>query len=330
MRLSKLALVGLGSIGRRHLRLIHKIRPDIDVILVRSGIGEHWPEEKLAHRIVRSVNEAVSEQVQAAVIASPSSLHIEQSQKFAEKKIHLLIEKPLSNNRQGIDELIDTVTHHKIVALVGYIFRYDPGAKRFREIIEGNYLGNLVHAHIECGSYLPEWRPDQNYKETASACVEKGGGVLLELSHEIDYMRWFLGEISSVQALIYNSGLLGINVEESADLIFETKQGMPVSMHLDFNRRHPSRFCKLQGENGELVWDALQKKIIWRLADGEIKTEAFPMNRDYCYIQQLTHFFDCIENKSKPAVSITDAAATLKLIEAAKRGNKIAGRVILS
>ena len=88
-----------------------------------------------------------------------------------------------------------------------------------------------------CYSYLPDWRSKRNYSKTSSAMKKLGGGVLLDLSHELDYIRWFFGEMKSVFANIQNSGTLDIDVEDSVDMIFESDKGFSVSVHLDFNSR---------------------------------------------------------------------------------------------
>ena len=85
MRVNRLAIIGLGSIGRRHLRLVSEIRPDIEIIVVRSGHGFSCREEKEATKIVYSINEAIQEGIQAAIISSPTTLHLKQSLELAKK-----------------------------------------------------------------------------------------------------------------------------------------------------------------------------------------------------------------------------------------------------
>ena len=105
MKLTKIAIVGLGSIGRRHLRLIKEIVPDIEVILVRSGKGQSWLEESMADHVVFSIQSAIKMNIQAAIISSPTTFHVEQAVQLVASGIHLLIEKPLSNSMDGVKEL---------------------------------------------------------------------------------------------------------------------------------------------------------------------------------------------------------------------------------
>ena len=103
------------------------------------------------------------------------------------------------------------------------------------EMINSKKIGKILHVQVDCGSYLPEWRKGQDYRKSVSAKTKLGGGVLLELSHELEYIRWFFGDMKSVYANIQNSETLDIDVEDSVDMIFESDKGFSVSVHLDYN-----------------------------------------------------------------------------------------------
>lgn len=328
--LNNIAIIGLGSIGRRHLRILKEIKPEINITVVRTGKGNDCPEEQLADKVIFSIDEAIKYGCQAAIISSPATKHIEQATILAKAGVHLLIEKPLSSSIDGINNLIHTVEKNKIIGLIGYVLRYDPAAIKFKEYIDSGFIGKILHINVSCGSFLPDWRPGQNYKNTVSASSKLGGGVLLELSHELDYMRWFFDEMSYVYAYLSNSGTLDINVEESADLIFVSGEGYPISVHLDFNRKHPKRECVAQGTNGELIWNAIEQKVSWRLIGDNNGEDLFKFKRDDTFKWQIEHFFNCIENNDKPIVTINDAGETLKLIDAAKKSHKIGKRVALA
>ena len=329
MEVKKLAIVGLGSIGRRHLKLIKKIRPELDVILVRSGRGDLWPEEKLATKTVKTISEAISEGIEAAIISSPTGVHLPQAVELAEAGIHLLIEKPLSYSLEHISDLEKVVLNKKLVVLVGYVLRYDPCAVRFKELLESDFIGDLLSVKIECGSYLPDWRPDQDYRKTVSAIPELGGGVLLELSHELDYMNWFFGKPSDVQAKLRNSKTLELDVEDQANMIFTGENGIPISMHLDFCRRHTQRECVAQTTEGELAWNAVKKQVKWKPYNANEVVDEFDFERDYIYQQQLEHFFECVENEIELVVSLSNGIDVMQLVDAVHSANKIGRKITL-
>ena len=320
----------MGSIGQRHLRLAKELRPKLNISAVRSGMGKKVEEEKLLNAVVHSLEEAIDSGIEAAIIATPSVYHIQQAIELMERGIHVLIEKPLSHSLNNINELLKVRKKSKVVGLVGYCLRYNLGALKFNELLNNNKIGQILHVQIDCGSYLPDWRKGQDYRQSVSAKAELGGGVLLELSHELDYIQWFFGNMKSVFANIQNSGTLDIDVEDSADIIFEAEQGYSVSAHLDFNSRNTRRKCIARCSNGDLIWDAINNEVIWRPADGPEDVKKFQNDRDYIYKEQLKHFFNCIEKEKQPSVSIHDGVAVLRMIESAKQSHKIGKKVAVA
>ena len=320
--LNCLAIVGLGSIGRRHLRLISEIRPDIKIIVVRSGHGSACDEEKMAVKITDSIGDAIKEGIQAAIISSPATLHLKQSLELAKNGIHLLIEKPISHTSDRVKELLKIVNENRITTMVGYVLRYDLGAIKFKNWLDNKIKGKILHARIECGSYLPDWRPDQDYRKTVSALSELGGGVLLELSHEVDYLYWFFGKPKDVQAQIRNSGTLDINVEDQVDLLVTSEQGYCISVQIDFNRRHVERKCKVLTTEGELIWDAVNKNVTWKGVNKEQFKYEYNNERNSIYRKQLEVFFDCIENDNDPIVTVKDGINVISLIDAVRNASE--------
>ena len=317
-----LAIVGLGSIGRRHLRLISEIRPDIKIIVVRSGHGSACDEEKMAVKVTDSIGDAIKEGIQAAIISSPATLHLKQSLELAKNGIHLLIEKPISHTSDRVKELLKIVNENRITIMVGYVLRYDLGAIKFKNWLDNKIKGKILHARIECGSYLPDWRPDQDYRKTVSALSELGGGVLLELSHEVDYLYWFFGKPKDVQAQIRNSGTLDINVEDQVDLLMTSEQGYCISVQIDFNRRHVERKCKVLTTEGELIWDAVKQNVTWKGVNKEQSKYEYNNERNSIYRKQLEVFFDCIENDNDPIVTVKDGINVISLIDAVRNASE--------
>ena len=328
--INNIGIIGLGSIGQRHLRLVKELRPELNIIAVRSGKGKKIEEEKLVDSVVYSLEDAIGAGIQAAVIATPAICHVTQAKQLMEVGVHVLVEKPLSHSMENVNELMNINQKSGAVGLVGYCLRYDPAALKFKEMLNDKKIGEILHVTINCGSYLPHWRPEQDYRQSVSAIKELGGGVLLELSHELDYIRWFFGDMKSVYANIQNSGTLGINVEDSADIIFESELGFSVSVHLDFNSRNARRKSIARCANGDLIWGAFANKVIWLPANGPEELETYKNDRDYIYKEQLKHFFDCIENKKLPSFSIHDGVAVLHMIDSIKQSHKIGEKVALA
>jgi len=329
MIINRLAIIGLGSIGRRHLRLVSEIRPDIEIILVRSGYGSECEEEKMASKTVHSIGEAIKYGIQAAIVSSPAILHLEQSLELAKNGVHLLIEKPLSHTSDRVNELLEVINKNSVIAMVGYVMRYDSGAIEFKNWISNKITGKILHARIECGSYLPDWRPGQDYRKTVSALSGLGGGALLELSHELDYLHWFFGKPIDVQAQIRNSGSLNIDVEDQADLFMTSEQEYPIVAQIDFNRRYVKRKCTVLTAEGELTWNAVKQNVTWKTVNEGSSSYDYSDKSDYIYRTQIEVFFDCIENDNAPIVTVEDGINVLRLIDAARDSSINGDKIIL-
>ena len=318
MKVSHIALVGLGSIGRRHVRILKELRPEFAITLVRSGKGLTWPEQQLAQRVVKTSAEAIRSGAQAAIVCSPAPFHVSQAMEWIKEGRPVLIEKPLSHDTVGLSELAALAEARKVPVLVGYVLRYDVAAQYFYEWLKSDEIGELLYVRVECGSFLPNWRPEQDYRESASARKDLGGGVLLELSHELDYVNWFFGPINDVQASLQNSDTLEVDTEDGAELLLHNTNGLPVSLHLDFYRRVPIRQCRVQTTKGELSWDCLAQLVRWTDDKGQFTEKIFQQERDDLFRCQLEHFFDCLEKHAVPKVTLNDGIDVMQMIEKAR------------
>ena len=134
--INNIGIVGLGSIGCRHLRLARELRSDLNIVAVRSRKGKKIEEEKLVDSVVYSLEDAIGCGIEAAIIATPAVYHVQQAIELMEKRIHVLIEKPLSHSLDNMTELLKVNKKTKTVALVGYCLRYNSGALQFNNILK--------------------------------------------------------------------------------------------------------------------------------------------------------------------------------------------------
>ena len=169
---------------------------------------------------------------------------------------------------------------------------------------------------------MPNWRKNIDYRHSVSASKKLGGGVLLELSHELDYLRWLFGEVKNVYAKLTNSNTLKINVEDNAEIILETYSGITILVNLNFSTKSVSRKCILSGTKGLLEADLINNSLLFKKNNKKTKIQFFKKRNDLKYEKQIKHFFECIERNKKPLVSFREGLKTLKLIEAIKLSNK--------
>lgn len=322
MQLKRILVVGYGSIGKRHLRIIRNSIKNAQIMLLRHTEVAEAPG--LADFATSSIDDVKKFSPQAAVIASPATFRLDIARVLADLNCHLLIEKPICANSMGVSEFLSTARNKGVVCQVGYNLRFLPSLVKFRRLIKESAIGEVFSVHCEVGSYLPLWRPTSDYRKTVSANNFLGGGVLLELSHEIDYLKWIFGEVLWVNAWSGKVSNLDVDVEDSTRVIiaFKTDNNRELvgNISLDFIRRDKTRCCKVIGEKGTLLWDGIKDSLEFC---GENNTElkqifCMPTERDYTYEIQWENFVQCIELKSKPYVTGEDGLETLRIVELIK------------
>ena len=254
--LSRILIVGLGSIGKRHLRIAKKLFPEVEVGVLRHR-KVNGPVEDGVDHLFYTYDDAVSFKPDIAVIANPATHHLSIAQQLGEAGVNMLIEKPLAESSDGVSQLIKQCDRNKVKLAVGYNLRYLPSLNEFKNLIEKGIIGDIWSVKSEIGQYLPSWRPDSDYRHCVSAKKSLGGGVLLELSHELDYMQWVFGEPRWVLASLTKQSNLEIDVEDNAHIIMEmndslTNRSAVVTVNMDFIRHDTTRTCTVIGEFGTM------------------------------------------------------------------------------
>jgi predicted dehydrogenase len=322
--LSRILIVGKGSMGLRHLQLSRQLYPGAEIkILVHQKPHE---EVKLSDGCLETMEQVQKFAPQIAIIANPATFHLETAQKLAEAGVHLLIEKPISASTVGVLELIKACKENNAVLMTGYNLRFLPSLIHFNELIKKKTIGKILSVRCEVGQYLPDWRPNKDYRITVSGNISLGGGVLLELSHEIDYLRWIFGDIDWVRATLSKQSSLEINVEDSAHLIlgFEPNSKghqLVANLNLDFLRHDRTRSCTAIGENGTLRWNGVTETVdIYKPKSGnwEVLFRHHSENNE-TLISEWKSFLESVYKKTEPAITGEDGLRVLEIIEAAQK-----------
>ena len=329
--IKRILIVGHGSMGKRHLRLARGLLPNADIRVLRHQVTGEVPE--FSNGCFFSIEEAITFAPQIAVIANPAPFHIATAQALANVGVNLLIEKPLSDSLDGVRQLLKTCKKNNIVLLTGYNLRFLPSLQCFRDLLGEGVIGKVLSVRCEIGQYLPSWRPDCDYQKTVSARREWGGGALLELSHEIDYLRWIFGEAVWVNATLSRQSRLEIDVEDTAHLVigFAPDNGghqLIASVNMDFIRHDTTRLCYAIGEKGSLRWDGLNGEVELFEAGAKAWRSLYsvPQQRDDSYLAGWTNFIESISRNKLPLVSGEDGLRVLEIIDAARQSAESGGR----
>lgn len=320
--IQRVLIAGYGSIGQRHLRLVRESLPDAEIRLLRRSC-DTLPEG--ANGCFTDLEQALAFQPQIAVIATPAPFHVETARALVRHRCHVLVEKPLSDTSDGVPELLQEAKQHGACLQVGYNLRYQPSLSEFRKHIQAGRVGQVLSIRCEIGQHLETWRPNTDYRNSVSARKALGGGVLLELSHELDYLHWIFGEVAWISAWTGKQSTLDIDVEDSAQLLLGfagsgAGPGPVASVSLDFVRHDTTRRCVAVGSIGTLAWDGITGEVQCFTAE-QGKWEELSCHvpvRDQTYRNQWRDFLDCIEQGKTPFSDGQSALVALKIVEAAR------------
>jgi len=324
----KFVVIGCGSIGERHIRNLNSLSAGEILAYDADPNRLNLIKEKYNVEIIENLENALDQKPDAVLVCTPPTLHISIAMKAVKHGAHLFIEKPISNNLQGVDKLLEVAQKKKLSILVGYNLRFNESIQLIKKMINDGIIENVLSANAEFGQYLPDWRPQQYYTKSYTARRELGGGIILDGSHEIDYISWFLGDVKEVFCYADKISKLKVNVEDTAEILLKFKNNVTANIHLDFIQRVYSRNCKIIGEKGTIIWDYPNDLVrIYTENKKKWKTISMKMNKENMYIDEMRHFIDCIYGKTKPLVDGETGKRVLEVALAAKKSSET-GNVI--
>lgn len=299
----KILITGLGSIGRRYARILPSIG-NFDIYALRSGQGAPCPGVTDLY----SWGEVARVSPKVAFITNPTSMHISTALKCTELGMHLFIEKPLDMQLSGLVKLKNAVIAQGLSSYVAYNLRFHPGIITLRDIIKRE---GFWHANVRCSSWLPAWRPGTDHSKSYSANAVMGGGVVLDLSHDLDYSCYLFGEPVSITGVARHSSNITSDVEDVADLTLNLKSGQHVSVHLDFCSRFPERVVSVSTSKASYQLDLIQG-ILLKSRNGKITEEHYTVDSDFTYNAEVRYFFSHLGGEIMNDVS--EASLLLKKI----------------
>lgn len=331
--ISRALVAGLGSIGQRHLRLLREALPGADIRVLRHSRCDGEVEH--ANACFSRLEEAQSFAPELAVIASPAPFHVATARALAETGAHLLVEKPVSDGTAGVADLIALCADRGLVCQVGYNLRFFGTLQAFRAELLAGRIGAVQAVRCEIGQFLPVWRLGADYRHTVSAQRALGGGVLLELSHELDMLRWVFGEVDWLSAWTGRQGALEIDVEDCVMIQMRFSSGPVAQLGMDFLRRDTTRTCTAIGAQGSLRWDAVAGRVDHFDPEHGAWTELTQVtpDRDASYRAQIAALLAAIAERhgdistqgsgtpEQVAAQGVDGLAVMRLVEAARRSD---------
>jgi predicted dehydrogenase len=320
----RILVVGCGSIGQRHIHNL--IRIGGNDIAVCDSNKELLSTVTLALKIkdkFASLDDALKQQFDAVTVCTPSAFHVPAALAAVQKGYPVFIEKPLSNSLTGVQELLQAADKSKIPVMVGFNLRFHPCLQKIKQFLNENKIGKKINIRVQVGQFLPDWHPTQDYRKSYSAQKALGGGIILDAVHEIDYVRWFMGEVEQIFCYAGKLSNLEIDTEDNAEILLKFKSQAIGEIHMDYIQRSYNRSCEIIGDEGTITWNFNDNFVrIFTVPDKTWHVylassgEKFDFNETY--INEMKCFLDCVNGHAWPPVDGQEGKRNLEIALAAK------------
>lgn len=319
----KLGILGVGSVGLRHVRALASLGVrDVTALRTRRGRAPDLPPD-LAHvRQLADEDEFWRSELDGVVIANPTTLHANALERAAARGLRVFVEKPIAAELHQLPKAPVATDN----VIVGFCMRFHPLVEAIRTFITApsSPIGRVLKARMYFGSYLPRWYPDPDYDYRVKYVSRKdlGGGVLRTYCHEIDIVQHLFGPIVSVAADVQRLSELEIDVDDSAMLLCRTQSRVVASVEVDFLAPGSSRFGMFMGTKGRLDYDFNPMPAARFVGYDREEVEVFSRPNypiDDMYRAQMADYLDFIRTGETRACSYAEAVAVMRVIEAAEQ-----------
>jgi predicted dehydrogenase len=317
----RILIAGLGSAGRRHLRNLRALGCDVAVLRRTARDAEATTAE---HGVAafHTPAAAVGWKPRRVVVSNVTSKHVATARWAIEHGYHVFIEKPIAHAASDVESLLQLADARRKCVAVGCNLRFHPALEAIRSNILDGRIGRLLTARAEVGSYLPDWHPEADYRTEYSARKALGGGALLTLIHELDYVLWIAGPVTEANGRRARVSSLEIDVDDVAEIICRHASGALTSIHMDFLDRAYNRRSRWVGERGTIEW-RWGGPVELLLPDGrrDVLWENPLFDDNETYVRELSDFLSASTTGRAPRTSGWEALATLQtaLVAAERR-----------
>jgi predicted dehydrogenase len=315
----RILIVGFGAIGQRHLSNLAKRNDCKTAVCRRTPQDAQQTREGFGVEAFESLQASETWRPDCVIICNPTSAHIKTAQWAIDQGFHVLIEKPISHTLVGVDKLISKAQTHNLNIGIACNLRFHPALQTIKKAVTDGRIGTLLSVRAEAGTYLPDWHPTKDYRTEYSARSDLGGGALLTLIHELDYVYWIAGDVDKTIGWRTRASQLEIDVDDIAECICHHTSGAISSIHMDFLDRSYHRHSRWVGTSGTLDWTWQgpvrllgannQEEQLWHDPD-------FDLNQTY--IDEIDDFIFCIKSNSTPLTSGHDGKRVLEIAQQIK------------
>lgn len=306
--MQNILIIGCGSIGARHA---HNARAlGLDVMLCDPDVvrAEALAAQVGAKVVFSNLSDALAQSTpDAALVATPSGLHVEAALLLARQGTPMLMEKPLATSLTGLDELLKAIEEKKVVTMMAQSYRFHEGMRALKSMLGAGAVGTVVSAQYVSKEYLPHWHLGRDYRQEYAAQKKLGGGAMFtSMSHTLDFIEWLFGSVADMEGRKERLGDLEMDADDTAEVCGTTVEGVQFTAHNDYVSKLPMHTLHVVGERGEVLLD-LHANLLNK------KPYAFEQNKRY--VDELAYFIELVRRgKSDTTLDVEQGAHIVALL----------------
>jgi predicted dehydrogenase len=313
----KVAIIGYGSIGRRHLKNLLTLGVKSIVVVSAHTTedtlnvnGESIPVVKDIEKVINSIN--------MMIISNSSNLHLKYLRLAIKNNVHTYIEKPIACDLNQISNLSKQAVDKQLVVAVGMQFRFNKMLVKLKKRLDSNSFGRIISVVSSHGEHVADYHPGEDYRSSYAANKQQCGGVLLTQIHHIDYLNWLFGPFTNVYANEMASPSLKIDTDGVVNYSLVSSEKLQVHGHLNYLQRPKSTTLSVIGETGSAYWN-YEKNTIDLAINSKNITEISSTDRNEMFLLAMRNFIESVKFSKKPESDLNDGIKSMEIVDSIKK-----------
>lgn len=295
-------IIGLGSIAKKHIQALKKLNNAVHFYALRSGRSSENIEG-----VTNILSLAECPEVRFVIIANPTAFHADAINKVIHLKKPLFIEKPPFHELTQAESCLSAIQRNSIITYTAFNLRFLDCLNYLKKKVD---VSKVQEVNVYCGSYLPNWRPNVDYRKSYSANASMGGGVHLDLIHELDYVLWLFGKPLEVRKILRSKSKIGIDAIDYANYAL-VYPNFVVNIILNYYRQDAKRTCEIVFD--DTTWNAdLIKNTVYDNKQQSVVFQSEQMVAD-TYTAQMDYFCKALSTNVSLFNSLAESVETLKI-----------------
>ena len=329
MKNCKTGILGLGSIGRRHLGNIRRLGCEEIIAFEPDDARAESVRTEFGIATTSRLDSFWNSGINVALITSPTAFHREQAAEALRHDMDVFIEKPLAHSETGLAEVVSLSQGSGRITMVGCNLQFHPLVIEVNRLLRSGRLGQVFSFRAEFGFHLPDWHPWEDYRNGYSARKALGGGIILDAIHELNLVRHLFGDVAEISCFHTNTGALQADVEDCAAMMLRMHDRVIGEVHLDYLQRQYSRSLKIVGEHGNAIADFKTGSLHFFSKDEteQLYSIASDWDSNSMYVDEMKHFLASVSSRTSTACPVAAGAEDLRIALAAYRSQEL-GRVV--